>query len=275
MITLPGLLILFGVPALSFFLMEESILRTVIVIVAVVLGIGLSWLWWSIFITKWRIWAFNSTNLEDWPDLKYLAIEHKLIWHDGAIFEKTEIRNRKEKERIHQFASQTAELEAADNQILDMVSAESVVYKKKKKGWIFLYTVALLLLSALLMNVYYRHYLLSLIFILFFFLFGGMEFIKFLFNEKFHLSISETGIEIAAGNTEMIPWPSVEYVRLGYDKSFMEIKLKESKIRRVEFWKYDIGDYRTFTRHLTLYTNRYIRKIENENSSNLWTIWLN
>ena len=58
----------------------------------------LAWLYWSIMITKWRLWAFENVN--NITELKIRAINEKLIWPDGSIFEKTEIRTRADKERL-------------------------------------------------------------------------------------------------------------------------------------------------------------------------------
>ena len=45
---------------------------------------------WSREVPKWRIWALR--NVDNWPELERRAIEGKLIWPRGNIFEKTEIK---------------------------------------------------------------------------------------------------------------------------------------------------------------------------------------
>jgi hypothetical protein len=55
------------------------------------------WLYWSIMITKWRLWAFE--NVRNVHQLKRDAIAEKLIWSDGSIFEKTEIRTKSDREK--------------------------------------------------------------------------------------------------------------------------------------------------------------------------------
>ncbi len=49
-------------------------------------------------ITKWRIWAFEIVR--NVHELKKRAIQEKLIWNDGNIFEKTEIRNNEDKIKL-------------------------------------------------------------------------------------------------------------------------------------------------------------------------------
>ncbi len=48
------------------------------------------WLYWSIAIVHWRIWAFS--NVKNVHELKRKAIGAKLIWPDESSFNKTEIR---------------------------------------------------------------------------------------------------------------------------------------------------------------------------------------
>jgi hypothetical protein len=48
-----------------------------------------AWLYWSVAITKWRLWAFD--NVRNVHELKKRAIKEKLIWPDGSFWGKTEI----------------------------------------------------------------------------------------------------------------------------------------------------------------------------------------
>jgi hypothetical protein len=67
----------------------------------------LPWLYWSFAITKWRIWAFS--NVDDICKLASEAVTNQLIWAQGSIFEKTEIRTKKEKLIIEQFNERLAD----------------------------------------------------------------------------------------------------------------------------------------------------------------------
>ncbi len=49
----------------------------------------LMWLWWSLQISRWKVWAFG--NVRNVHELKRKAIEQQLIWYDGSWFNKTEI----------------------------------------------------------------------------------------------------------------------------------------------------------------------------------------
>jgi len=62
----------------------------------------LAWLWWSVNVPKWRIWALERTT--DWPALKIRAIQAGLIWDEnteaGSRFTRTEIRSAEDQRRI-------------------------------------------------------------------------------------------------------------------------------------------------------------------------------
>jgi len=68
----------------------------VVIALVVMSPIVLAWIWWSITIPKWRIWALQ--NVDHWPELETAAIEAKLTWPRGSIFEKTEIKSREQRE---------------------------------------------------------------------------------------------------------------------------------------------------------------------------------
>jgi len=49
-----------------------------------------AWLTWSILTPRWRVWAYE--RVDDLDELKARAIAAQLIWPDGHLFQKTEIR---------------------------------------------------------------------------------------------------------------------------------------------------------------------------------------
>jgi hypothetical protein len=67
---------------------------TAMFIAMIVLFVGCfiaAWLWWSVQVPKWRLWAYE--RVDDIPELKRRAIEARLIWPDRSIFSRTEIRS--------------------------------------------------------------------------------------------------------------------------------------------------------------------------------------
>ncbi len=58
-----------------------------------VFGFLFAWLWWSFTVPLWRYWAYQ--RVESILELKAQAIKAGLIWPDGSIFERTEIKPKK------------------------------------------------------------------------------------------------------------------------------------------------------------------------------------
>jgi hypothetical protein len=50
-----------------------------------------AWLWWSVQVPKWRLWAYE--RVDDIPELKRRAIGAGLTWPDDSIFSRTEIKS--------------------------------------------------------------------------------------------------------------------------------------------------------------------------------------
>ena len=105
-VNLPVTIILVGGLILSIFLLplilpEEDV--GIGILIGVILCFVSAWLWWSYKIVKWRIWAFENTKKYDWNNLKQRAVSQQLIWSDGSIFEKTEIRSKEENQKINKI----------------------------------------------------------------------------------------------------------------------------------------------------------------------------
>ena len=57
------------------------------------------WLWWSVALPRWRVWALEHVDQDEWGELLQQAISHRLMWPSGHILEKTEIKSRRLRER--------------------------------------------------------------------------------------------------------------------------------------------------------------------------------
>ncbi len=97
-VNVPVFTAIIGCPTLALYLSKQNLIPGWIIGIAFLIGFILAWLIWSFMITKWRIWAFE--NVRNVHELKKRAIQEKLIWNDGNIFEKTEIRNTKDKSKL-------------------------------------------------------------------------------------------------------------------------------------------------------------------------------
>ncbi|EDP97911.1 hypothetical protein U8527_18130 [Kordia algicida OT-1] len=98
MVNVPVTITLIGCPALAFYLSKQNLIPSWGIAVGFVIGFLVAWLIWSYMITKWRIWAFE--NVRNVHELKKRAVQEKLIWEDGSMFEKTEIRNWEDKQKL-------------------------------------------------------------------------------------------------------------------------------------------------------------------------------
>ena len=61
------------------------------------IGFAGGWLWWSVNVPKWRLWAYE--RVDDIPTLKRRAVAVGLIWPDGHFFERTEIKSKEHRQR--------------------------------------------------------------------------------------------------------------------------------------------------------------------------------
>jgi hypothetical protein len=90
----------------------------------------LPWLCWSFMITRWRVWAFESVR--NVHELKKRAISEKLIWPDGSVFEKTEIRTAIQKARLKTLAAKFTEPDVFTDD--PSVPAETILRYSKVKS---------------------------------------------------------------------------------------------------------------------------------------------
>ena len=83
----PVMVLLVGPGAAAHYLVS----KTPIVITAAAIGFVLAWLWWSVSVPRWRLWAYE--RVADIPQLKQRAVEVGLTWRDGSLFSRTEIKS--------------------------------------------------------------------------------------------------------------------------------------------------------------------------------------
>ena len=71
-------------------------------------GFVVAWLWWALMLPRWRLWAWRRVHEKS--ELKTRAIAVGLIWPDGHLFGRTEIRSAK-------MNAELAALEDAGNDV--------------------------------------------------------------------------------------------------------------------------------------------------------------
>ena len=60
------------------------------IMLPVIIGASVGWLWWSFSVPRWRRWALQNGAPED--QLQKWAVLTGLVWPKGWIFEKTEFK---------------------------------------------------------------------------------------------------------------------------------------------------------------------------------------
>ena len=110
LINFPVMIVMFGLMGLSYYLYKIEFISKPILIIGLVVSFISGWLVWSLFIAKWRISAFEKIDEKFHLQLKKEAIKAKLIWPNGHIFEKTEIRSEEQKAKIKAIDDRINEL---------------------------------------------------------------------------------------------------------------------------------------------------------------------
>jgi hypothetical protein len=102
----PVFLLLFGPLAATLYLLEIGYLPSSqiwLAIFAFFSGFVLAWLWWSLSIPKWRLWAYERVS--DITALKSAAVTVGLTWPDNHFFARTEIKSRQHAAREQELDS--------------------------------------------------------------------------------------------------------------------------------------------------------------------------
>lgn len=97
LVYLPMLLIFLFI-GLGVYLKTIELIEDWVMAVFAVGGFLLAWLAWSYFVVKWKVWAYE--NVRNVHELKRKAIQNNLIWKDDSWFNKTEIINYEQKQKL-------------------------------------------------------------------------------------------------------------------------------------------------------------------------------
>lgn len=234
MITLPAIAIMFGSLGITIYLAIINTIPDWAAIFGFLLSFLLPFPYWSYTITKWRLWAFDS--VKNAYDLQKRAVEEKLIWPEGSFFEKTEIRNREERERLQVLQHKFDYADIFHDDVL-VPDETRVSYSRK---FIYFNIVGLLLLGAA--GVYFiiqnKNLISGLIALSICIALAKLEYKK-LRNNRLFIIINNEGIEtIDAGffRWEDIEGEEISYGHLCYTcpTGYTKIKITGSDITRNE-----------------------------------------
>ncbi len=256
-ITYPTIIIIIGVFALCFYLIIQVSMTFWIIPIGFVLAVGFAWLYWSITITKWRLWAFKNVN--NVHELKRRAIQEKLIWPEDSIFEKTEIRKPSDKENWNSLQSKFNQEDTFHDDYT--IPNETLIYYSKVKNFIEMAVMLGCLVFGIYLLAVTDNYIIGFGFSLFGAYFSYKEF-KEATNVEPQIIINEKGIQTIS--TQFYNWVDIEN----------EVVISEGSSRHINYYltydhpggreKLKIDDYKTdlntLNKLLTLYRGRYKKK---------------
>ena len=127
MINFPIIIIMFMIIGPTLYFGSQNLISIWIFIGGFVLALTLSLLWWSIMITKWKLWAFE--NVRNVHELKKRAIQEKFIWANDNIFDKTKIRTIKNKEKLNTLLAKFNQEDVFQDDLT--IANETIIYYSK------------------------------------------------------------------------------------------------------------------------------------------------
>ncbi|MGA6119201.1 hypothetical protein [Sphingobacterium anhuiense] len=214
MVNYPIVIIILTTLGISFYLCIH--LSFWIVPIGFVFAVAFSWIWWSIMITKWRLWAFD--NVRNVHELKKRAIQEKLIWPDDVIFNKTEISNATEKEKWN-VLKQKFEYEDIFQDDLSIPDETNIFFSKSKSSLHLL--IMLIVLGCGIFIIMDNNYIPGFIIVALGLYFTIREFLKMI-NKLPQITINADGIKTISTdfynwneikNEEVIDESSGKYIR--------------------------------------------------------------
>jgi len=193
-VTLPVLLILIGLPFLYSYLENVKFISVILKHILIVLSFFLAWAYWSFFIVKWKLWAYK--NVSELDELKLIAIQQGLIWRDGSIFEKTEIKTKTEKQILKDY-----EIKFHNKSDVPNVGVFKIYFSKKRAIVALALVLPLFAFSLFLIYMSKSNMLNILISVAICLVFGFLTFLNFrnFLNRKPQLIFSDKGIEVGTG----------------------------------------------------------------------------
>ncbi|MBW8687168.1 hypothetical protein [Chitinophaga rhizophila] len=201
-LTFPFIVILSASAGGCIYLNRQGLIPTWMLITGIVLSIVLACLYWSFFVIKWRLWAFE--HVRDVHELKQTAIEQGLIWPDDSLFTRTEIRSTADKVRWMALQGRFYEQESIEDDLT--IPSEIVIPYSASGIYVEIGTIFLCLPCAIL---FLRRQELRIAGIILLVAIGLMTVLK-LWNSKKKkppIIISNKGIQ--AGNAVFSEWRNV------------------------------------------------------------------
>jgi len=168
------------------------------------LGLLVTWLYWAVASTKWKVWAYDSVR--NVHELQKRAIKEGIITEEGSFWDSISIKSADDKQKLYELQSK---FEVPDVFIDDLqVPGETQIFYSKRKSMFGLMMGLLLLLGGIVMMIYARNA--QAVPGIFLIAIGGF----LAFNEVRHLTSSQAQIIINAEGIETAkepfrPWADI------------------------------------------------------------------
>lgn len=249
-----------GMLVLTSYLLAQKFIPVWGFLMGFVIAFGLSWLWWSFMITKWRLWAFE--NVRNVHELRRRAIREKLIWKDGHFFEKTEIRSASDRAKWDSLQEKFKREDLFQDDLT--IASETIIYYSRSRS-LFAMAISLLPLGVgIYMGVGTDKFVLGAI-VAIIGAYSGFKSYKMASNTKAQIIISNKGIETVS--TQFFPWDEVENEEVSSEGSGSDARfyLKYDHpygSERLLIDEYDT-DQRKLTSLLILYRGRFEKSKRN------------
>ena len=197
-----------------------------LIFIGLLMGVFAGWLYWSLAIPKWRIWAFRSVEKGEWIKLKTRAISEGLIWPDNSFLNKTEIRTSSQKQEIKdiedEFPNEEYEISLDEIQDDESIPSKTEYYFARSElilnpillvacigGGIYLYINNSVVIAAIAVIVGIYNF--------------RLELFKNLFNRKKQMTISNEGIEMNLKGFEFVNWSDTRNIVFDEDKGILRL----------------------------------------------------
>lgn len=249
-----------------------------LMIIGFTLSIVAGWLWWSFNIVKWRIWAFGNTKKSDWYDLRERSIAQNLIWKEGSVFEKTEIRNQKEQQQIDAIAAEIEHQqqhistftvqELADNIIDDPKIPKELNFYYRRFEPVGTLVIILFILAFgiyMIANNSWIYGILSIFTTVYLF---DINKLKNIWKREIQLTLSDDGIGSKAFKEfEFISWSNAQDISVDSESGTLYITTNRHgilqdftiNINEYDIRKHDIKDYDDFLSIVNIYIKRSLK----------------
>ena len=204
MVTIPGILIMFGIMGLTALFGLHKDDPVWILPVGLSSSILISWLFWSVQITKWKVWAFS--DVRNVHELKKRAIQGNLTWKDNSIFTKTEIWSSEDRLKWELLQNKFLKKDEIIFENNLTVPSETTIYYSKGKNLVEMIIMLLCVAFGIYLIIEGENYLFGWALILFGSYFAFKEF-KEATNKTPQIILSDKGIQTI--HTRFYNWQDI------------------------------------------------------------------